>query len=120
MGKAERFIILEQELKYYTKVLSQASEIILNEGVSKYPIFVAHQHEVTIGIPVVEKEKAGGNWNFNASTLEEFVGKNIIYPEKIDEFRSNYKDAEQHLCLFVLSELGAKFVFLPKEGQADI
>jgi hypothetical protein len=120
MGKAEKFIQLEQELTIYTKALTQASEIILNEEISRYPIFVAHQHEVMIGIPVLEKEKIGGDWNINASTLEEFVAKNIIQNEKIDEFRKNFKDAEHFLCVFVLSELGAQFVFLPKKNTTRI
>lgn len=113
MGKSERLLILESELSQYTSVLSKASQIIIDEGVSNYPIFVAHQHEMNIGIPTLEKEKSGGNWNVNSSCLEEFVVKRIIYDDKVDSFRDDYKDPSNFICIFVLSELGAKFVYLP-------
>jgi hypothetical protein len=113
MGKTERLLLLEQELTKYVKALHEASTIIMDQGVSKYPIFVAHQDEMTLGIPVIEKSKVSGKWNFNASTLEEFVVKKIIHEDKVDHFKKNYKDPTEHICIFVLSELGAKFVYLP-------
>jgi hypothetical protein len=114
MGKSEKFLILGKELSKYVKVMGEASDIIHDQDVSNYPIFVAHQQEVQIGLPIVEKEKNGGLWNIHASTLEEFVAKSIIHKEKIDEFRRNYKDPKEQLCIFVLSELGAQFVYLPR------
>lgn len=117
MGKTQLFLILEAQLKPYIKAMQSASEIIMNEQVSNYPIFAAHQGELSIGLPIIEAEKVGGPWNINASTLEEFVAKNIVYPEKIEEFRTNYKDPEEYVCVFVLSELGATFNFLPITPQ---
>lgn len=114
MSKSDQFFQLKNELAIYTTALGHAADIIIAEDVSNYPIFVAHQQEVEMGIPVIEKERNGGLWNINASTLEEFVSKNIIYDEKIEDFRLNYKDPGLHLCLFVLSELGANFVFLKR------
>ena len=119
MGKAERFLILEQELKQYTKVMTEASVIIRDQDVSNYPIFVAHQQEVSIGLPIIEKDKHGGLWNIHASTLEEFVVKNIIFEDKVEEFKKNYKDVDNFLCVFVLSELGAKFAYLPTFTVAE-
>lgn len=58
-----------------------------------------------MNIPLIEKEKNGGNWNINTSTLEEFVTKNIIFDEKVDDFIANSKDPALNLCLFVLSEM---------------
>jgi hypothetical protein len=112
MSKSDQFFNLKQELAIYTKALGEAADIILEQDVSNYPIFVTHQQEVEMGIPVIEKEKIGGNWNINASTLEEFVSKNLIFEDKIEDFRLNFKDPSLHVCLFVLSELGANFVFL--------
>lgn len=114
MGKAEKFIILEDQLKRYVKAMGDASDIIMDQEISKYPIFVAHQQEVAIGIPLVEKEKQGGLWNIHASTLEEFVTKSIIFNEKVEEFLKTYKDPKDAICVFVLSELGAKFAFLAR------
>jgi hypothetical protein len=114
MRKIESYINLQSELEIYKKAMSQASDIIRDQDVSKYPIFVVHQNEVSVGIPIIEREKHDGNWNINASTLEEFVTKNIIFNEKVDEFITSYKDPELNLCVFTLSELGANFIFLPR------
>ncbi len=113
MNQTPRFLELENELAPYRKILSQAADVIINENVSKYPIFVVHQQELEMGIALIE---AGSKlrWSVNASTLEEFVTKKLIFMEKVDEFISTYKDPETYLCLFVLSELGAQFIYIKR------
>ncbi|HMS99167.1 MAG TPA: hypothetical protein PLQ57_05410 [Saprospiraceae bacterium] len=118
MSKAESFIILKEDLQRYARVLGEAADVIRDQDVSKYPVFVAHQQEVSIGLPIIEKEKNGGNWNIHASTLEEFAAKNLIFDEKIDDFIKTYKDPDAFVCVFVLSELGANFVFLPRNPES--
>ncbi len=113
MAKAEKFLVLEQDFKIYKKALSEASEIIRNENISNYPIFAAHQGFLEMGIPIIKKNEAGGKWNINASTLEEFVTKNLIYNEKVNDFLKDYKDHDEFLCIFILSELGATFNYFP-------
>jgi putative methionine-R-sulfoxide reductase with GAF domain len=114
MSKIETYLNLQAELAVYSNAMAQAGDIIREQDVSKYPIMVIHQNEVEIGIPIVEKEKQGGNWNINASTLEEFVTKNIVFNEKVEEFIQNYKNPDIHICMFILSELGANFIYLPR------
>lgn len=114
MDKTPLFIKLEKELVGYKNTLSQAAEVIHDQDVSKFPIFVIHQNIVDIGINIVDKEVVKGNWSINASTLEEFVTKQIIDPEKIEDFQLLYRSHPADLCLFVLSDLGANFIFLPK------
>jgi len=112
--EAEKLVLLENELKKYKDVVVKAQDIIMTKDVSKYPIFVFHQHDVEIGIPIVEKTKAKGNWNINASSLEEFNSKSLIPSENIEKFQKTYKDTDTHVCLFVISELGAQFIFLER------
>lgn len=99
----------------YRQVMAQAVDSILDQEVSKYPVFVVHQHEVEIGVPLVTAE-ADNKWSIHASTLEEFVSKQIVEEERIDSFIDVYKDPREQFCLFVLSELGANFIFLPHEN----
>lgn len=113
-GKTEKFLKLEQELQIYRQMMSEAVEVILDKEVSKYPIFVAHQQEMELGLKLADREKVAGNWNIHVSSLEEFVSKQIIFENKIEEFKKHYKDPKIHLCVFVLSELGAQFIYLPK------
>jgi len=116
MGTPEQFGQFQKEMKPYIKALAQAAGIILEQDISSFPIFVVHQHTLDIGINIVDREKVEGNWSVNASTLEEFVTKQIIAPEKVEDFKMVYKNSGEKLCLFVLSELGANFIFLPKEN----
>jgi len=116
MAAPEQFEQLREEMKPYAKALAQAAVIILEQDISSFPVFVVHQHTLDIGINIVDKEKVEGNWSVNASTLEEFVTKQIIAPEKVDDFKLVYKNHEDELCLFVLSELGANFIFLPRDN----
>lgn len=114
MKEKIQYKLLEKELDSYRKALTQAADTILEQGVSNYPIFVIHQHSVDIGIQMVDKEKVAGNWSVNASSLEEFVTKQIVKQEKLQDFKTLLKEHPNELCLFVLSELGAEFVFLPR------
>ncbi|MEZ4909821.1 MAG: hypothetical protein R2774_03055 [Saprospiraceae bacterium] len=110
---SEKFLHLEQELMPYKNIMAQAVDVIVAENVSKYPIIIAHQQDLSMGVPIIEaNEKI--KWSLHASTLEEFVTKQIIFMENVDQFTKNYKDPEQHICIFVLSELGANFVFLTR------
>ncbi len=112
--KAENYIKLGQELDIYRKLMTEAAQMILDQGISKYPIMVAHMQDLELGIPVFKREEhKDSKWSIHASTLEEFVAKQLIFPEKIEEFKKNYKDPSTHVCVFVLSELGAQFIFLP-------
>jgi len=114
IGKTEKFLQLEQELQVYRQMMSEALQIVLDKEVTKYPIFIAHQQELELGIVLADKEKVKGNWTIHVSSLEEFVAKQIIFEQKIEEFKKSYKSPSDHLCVFVLSELGAQFVYLPK------
>ena len=53
MSQTDRFLSLEKELQPYKKILAQAADVILDENVSKYPIFVLHQQELEMGVPLV-------------------------------------------------------------------
>ena len=110
-----KYALLQSELGIYKKIMQLAADRILEEIVSEYPIFVVHQQQLEIGIPLVIRGETRGNWSINASTLEEFLAKNLIDEIKVDSFRTIYKNPAKNLCLFVLSELGAEFIFLPRE-----
>ncbi len=105
---------LEKELKAYKALLGQAADTILDQEVSNYPIFVLHQQGVSIGLPLVESEGDKVPWSVNASTLEELATKKVISMEKVEDFKGVYHDPRAFLCLFVLSDSGADFVFLPR------
>jgi len=67
-----------------------------------------------MGIAIKKELKSDQDWLINASTLEEFVTKQIILNEKVSDFKKIYKSPDQHLCLFLIEKSGATFVFLPR------
>ncbi|HYK75352.1 MAG TPA: hypothetical protein VEV16_00110 [Daejeonella sp.] len=104
---------LETDLKFYSESIKEVAVEIMVEGISASPIFVAHQHEVKLGEPILDKDELNTNWSINASTLEEFVEKGIIQPDKKEKFIKQYKNAHDYMCLFVIVPEGANFVFYP-------
>jgi len=112
-----KFLQLEKELKPYHEALCKAADAILEKEVSKYPILIVHQQQIELGVAIVTREEVKGNWSVNASTLEEFAMKQLITPEKLEDFQGIYKDPESHLCLFVVSELGVQFIFIKRENH---
>ena len=104
---------LETDLKFYAESIKEISTEIMVEGFSAYPIFVAHQHEVSVGELILDKEELHTGLSINASTLEEFVEKGIIKAAKKQAFMEQYKNAHHFMCLFVIVPEGANFVFYP-------
>ncbi len=105
---------IQLEMQPFKLPLSKASDMILDQGISEYPIFVLHGQEVEIGIPLWKKGDHGLKWSVHASTLEEFVAKQLITADKVENFKDVFKPPKSQLCCFVLSELGATFIFLPR------
>jgi hypothetical protein len=115
-GKKEKkspLISLEKDLTFYADSIKEVAVEIIVEGISSYPIFIAHQHEVNIGEIILNKKELDTEWTVQASTLEEFVQKGIIHPDKKEQFLKSYKKPENFMCVFVVVPEGANFVYYP-------
>jgi hypothetical protein len=104
---------IEKLLKQNRNTLRDAADTIRMQDVSKYPIFVISQTEIMVGIPLILHGQLPNDWVINASTLEEFHAKRIIFDEKIDDFRALYKKNGEDICVFAILEEGSKFLFVP-------
>lgn len=104
---------LETDLKFYNESVKEVAIEIMVEGISEYPIFVAHQHEVKLGEPILDRNELNTGWSIHASTIEEFIEKRLIQPDKKDKFMKQYKDPYQFMCVFVIVPEGANFIFFP-------
>lgn len=104
---------LKKDLDFYREAIKEVSEEIIREGLSEYPVFVAHQHEVSLGELILDKNELGTGWSVHASTLEEFVERGVINAERKARFIKHYKNPDQFMCLFVIVPQGANFVFYP-------
>jgi hypothetical protein len=111
--KVSPLVSLEKDLSFYAESIREVATAILVEGISVYPIFIAHQHEVAIGEVILNRSELNTNWTIQASTLEEFVQKGIIHPDKKDHFLKTYKKPENYICVFAIVPEGANFVYYP-------
>ncbi|QJD95778.1 hypothetical protein HH214_07785 [Mucilaginibacter robiniae] len=104
---------LEVDLRLYSESLREVSVEVMVEGLSGYPIFIAHQHEVSLGELVLDKNELNTEWSIHASTLEEFIERGIIKKELKQRFIESYKNPHDYMCLFVIVPEGANFVYFP-------
>jgi hypothetical protein len=104
---------LERDLKIYNESIRDVAITILMEGISSYPIFIAHQHEVKLGEVILDRMELNTDWTINASTLEEFTEAGVIKTELKDRFLRTYKKPEDFMCVFVVVPEGANFVYYP-------
>ena len=72
-------VSLEKDLEFYADTIKEVAIEVMVEGISAYPIFIAHQHEVNIGELILNREELNTDWTIQASTFEEFVEKGIIH-----------------------------------------
>ncbi len=104
---------LEHDLKIFNEAIREVAVEIIVEGLSKYPIFIAHQHELKLGEVILDRNELNTDWSIHASTLEEFVERGVIKPELKERFIASYKSPKDHMCVFVVVPEGANFVYYP-------
>lgn len=115
MDEAQLYAAFQQEMQPYKALMAKATDTVIEQDISKYPIFVVYQESaIDVGVKVSQSVQSGQKWSVNASTLEEFVAKSLIQAEKIEDFKSVYKKPETHFCVFVVRKIGARFVFIPR------
>jgi len=115
--KESPLVSLEKDLDLYADSIREVAIDIIMEGISTHPIFIAHQHSVSIGEVILNREELNTNWTVQASTLEEFVEKGIINPEKKVLFLKSYKKPEDFMCVFVIVPEGANFIYYPYKNK---
>jgi hypothetical protein len=111
--KASPLESLEIDLKFLNDSIKEIAVEIMVEGLSKYPIFIAHQHEVALGELIFDRHELNLDWNIQASTLEEFVERGVIKKELQQRFIDTYKNPNKFMCVFAIVPEGANFVFFP-------
>lgn len=111
--KKSPLVSLEKDLELYADSIREIALEIKVEGISANPIFIAHQHTVSIGELILDRKELNTEWTIQASTFEEFVEKGIITPEKKALFLKSYKKPEDFMCVFVIVPEGANFIYYP-------
>lgn len=110
-------VSLEKDLELYAESVKEIALEIIVEGISERPIFIAHQHTVSIGEVILDRKELNTDWTIQASTFEEFVEKGIIAPDKKALFLKSYKKPEDYMCVFVIVPEGANFIYYPYKAK---
>jgi hypothetical protein len=105
---------LEKDLKLYKESIREASETIIQDGVSDYPVFIMHKVPVPIGELILNADELDTEWSVSATTAEDLIKAGIIQIEKAKQFIATYKPATEQMCLLVIPDYKrANFVFIP-------
>lgn len=105
---------LEKDIGLYKEAIREASDTIIRDEISAYPIFVASRDEFPLGELILDSSELDTEWSIRASTAEDFIREGIIPVDKAKFFITNYKSPAEFICLFVVPDRQrANFIFLP-------
>lgn len=118
MKKQEENYIVHfgDDVHHYRELMEEAFEGVMAEGVSRYPVFIFHQQEVNVGLPIADRHRSAGNWSVNISTLEEFYIKGLVSIEQVEEIKSKIKGSPPQYCCLVVSGEEGSLIFLSREA----
>ncbi len=107
LGKiSQDFIKIADQIK-------EASYQIRKRGFSDFPIFIVSNTEIPVGQLLYKNDEVGTHWNYFVTYVDEFIERNIIAKDKVDDFKTNYKNPDEFCCLFVIDGVFTKFIFIP-------
>lgn len=107
------------DLSHYLALMHDAFEGVIAEGVSKYPVFIFHQQDINVGLPIADRNEVAGNWSVNISTLEEFYIKGLVSIEQVDEIKHKIAGQVAQYCCLVLSGEEGSLVFIPRQPHDE-
>jgi hypothetical protein len=114
--KDSPLLSLEADLKLFKESIREVAVEIMIEGLTKYPIFIAHQHDLKLGEVILDRHDLNTEWSIHASTLEEFEERGVIKKELKERFIKSYKNPNDFMCVFVVVPEGANFIYYPYKG----
>ena len=102
---------LKSDLTIYDEMIKEVSSEMIAEGFTKFPVFIATEHDVKIGELIIDKNDMAGTFNIYTTTMEEMLDKNLILETKKNDFVKAYKDPKKFMCIMLLTEKVASFIF---------
>ena len=103
---------ISQDFVKVADTLKEASYQIRLAGFD-YPIFPICKEEQPIGQLLITPSPNGTAWVYYASFLDEFIQRELVDKDKIEDFKEAYKNPDEFCCLFVIDKTFTNFVFIP-------
>lgn len=104
---------LQRDLNAIGPMLAELVQSILAEGATQYPVFVASEEHIGLGLPAFDKEAYGLSRQYRVSPYEELIKKGLIQANQVEKFKAAYSHASEKACVLVVDEQQAYFVFVP-------
>lgn len=108
-----------QQLHFYLELMKEAFEGVINEDVSRYPVFIFHQQEMNVGLPISDRNQNNGEWSVNISTLEEFYIKGIVTIEQVEEIKAKIIGQPPQFCCMLLYEGKGSLIFVDRPVETE-
>ena len=106
---------VDEALARYAQAIDGAVDAVLDQQVTDYPVLVWQRGGAALELGVILLAEANpGAWELRVTTLEEMVGKNLMRPERVADFKRVFADARRQYCCFVVTGEGANFAFRPR------
>ena len=111
---------LKVDIRLFEEIIQEVAGDIIKEGFSEYPIFIATEHDIKLGEIIVDKNDMNARFSMYATTLEEMLEKNLVLPARKAEFIKAYKNPKQFICVMLITNAIASFVFVPYSQGGSI
>lgn len=106
---------VENRIKQFKSICTKATQTVIEEDVSLYPVLVAHRPDVILGIPLLSAAQINDDFALRISTLEELVTKQVVSTEHLAPFQKLYRQHSKRFCVLVIDDQSADFVFIKSE-----
>ncbi|EPR68491.1 hypothetical protein [Cyclobacterium qasimii] len=93
--------------------LKEAAYQVRQRKFSEFPIFPISKEEQPIGQLFLSRKEKPIDWNYYITYLDEFIQRELIKEEGVEQFKASYKDPDEFCCLFVVDEEFTKFLYIP-------
>lgn len=107
---------LHKDFKLIGRLFEQMTAEIIDSGVTRYPVIIASQERVGLGVPVVDAAQHQTAYSYRCSFIEELAGKGVIVPGKIAEFKKTYQNPLDKACFLLVQPNNFQIVFIPYEA----
>jgi hypothetical protein len=109
---------LKADIDFYSESIKEVANDMVKEGFTKFPVFIASEHEVKIGELILARVDFARDNDIYASTLAEMVDRKVVDIAKQEDFKLNYKSYKTYCCILWLTPNSAQFVNIPyKKGE---
>jgi hypothetical protein len=74
---------------------------------------------VKLGEPILLKEDYAREFSINATTLEELKDRKLVLPERETDFKANYKNPKEFICILFITPGDARFIYAPYKKKSN-